>query len=158
MTKKVASIYSINLKHYDLIIDDKWSIKAIFNTISSLLYLKHAQNIISAKLFPINRIAWVENINKNILDAVLKNILKRWSPYILWLNDPDYYWLHNGVNFTYLIIDCDKTILADKKRDIRYEEYFKDNWVFTYSFKGEPKSKVFKNKSAKEIISKLKNL
>lgn len=157
MISRIASLYSSKLKKTDIAISDEWSIGSSWRFISLLLNLKKnlPQYILSTKFLPGNRFSLIQRINIQILDLLLRKIIRTYKPYILWLYNPKFYNVHNCSNAKILVFSCDTAYLQDTTSSVSYRELFEKGWVFAYLMGNIPKPLIFKKMTQAKIISEL---
>lgn len=158
MSYTLISTYSKTLKRGDIIIDNKnYHYFSFLHNIKVLLHKKnqYVDQTLYLKILPLNRFFWVQKLNKKLLDFFLNNLMKNTNAYIYWFRNPEYYYLHNVTNFNYLVFDCEKTLLLEENRYIRYKECFLKKWIFVYHFNNVCETHVFKKRTEKGVLQML---
>ena len=159
MKTPILELYLTKKRRTQILIDDNWSIEGMLNFLFNFLFPKNfkTQKIITSSFLPLNRFYSIQKINYYLMKQLLKRILGKQKLYLLWINHPDLFKLHNFASFEYLVLSVNKSFLKSKNKYIRYKSFFEKGWIFAYSFRKEPQSRVFKNKTKKQILSQIEN-
>lgn len=109
-------------------------------------------------LLPGNRWPLVHKANKLIHFFILRKYLERSRPKVLWIRDTDYYIVHNGLSYDFLVLDCRKDNFEDLNKEVFYRQYFRVGWKFAFYLSGiQTHTWIFKHKNDGEIIVSLRN-
>lgn len=160
MNYRIASLYSKNFKKSDIVFDDCWSIKSSLQFLFLLLVPKKNYQTyrLTTKFIPGNRFKSIQKINKLFINFLIRRIITQKQPLILWIYHTEYYNIHNRSQAKILVLSCDKKYLRSTTPQMCYREQFAKGWVFVYILEDVPKPLIFKNKSQRKIIAKLKKI
>jgi hypothetical protein len=159
MKNTIFSIYLSFSKKTDIVEITSWSPGNLIKNILILLKSKPTKEshfFVYKKSLPGNRFLFIQKINKKLFKFMLSIIIRQFRTIkILWISDPDYYKLHNNVDYKYLVFSCLPNIICDKNRDFFYKKLFIAGWIFVYNFEGEYKASLLKNLSENAVVQTL---
>lgn len=137
---------------------NQWSLVGWIETLKLLFWLQPTNQSITihARLLPLNRFRVIEQMNEWLTSWLMSYYFSHSQHYIIWINEPEWYWLHNKANYTHLVLGCSAAAIADENRYVRYRDFFALGWIFTYTFSPVPATTVFKSRTRSQIVKQLR--
>ncbi|HJZ23384.1 hypothetical protein A3A75_02660 [Candidatus Woesebacteria bacterium RIFCSPLOWO2_01_FULL_39_10] len=158
----IIKIYTAFSTYKEIIVRESWHPFAwVFSIVTFIRPMSSTAKpylYVYKKIIPGNRFATVRRINIWLLFQVVKQLCKKVEPKkILWISSPDFVSIHNFIASDFLVFDLKDAFLAAKDRYVYLQEYFLKGWILGYQVHRQPyEGYVFKNKSARQILSILR--
>lgn len=101
-------------------------------SIFALLINKNVKGNITIYYFPIPiKYMIFQKLNIKLFNLFIRLLKQRLPPVkMLWILDPQWYWLHNIIRWEYLVFDCSDELLY--VRYTHYKQSFLDGYFFLY--------------------------
>lgn len=158
---RIVTLYITFETYVDIVTIGPWKPWApLYNGLFLLmpgLFINNSLIKFFSTTLPGNRIPFIHQCNKAINFNLLKQINRLYRKVlIVWIRDPDYYALHNTMQFKFLVLDCLPEIATDTKREFLYKKYFARGWKFIYTFTKTDATAIMKHKNDQTIINTLR--